>query len=153
MDRKNSKRDICKIIDHIVDLISKLSVIIAVLFVIFQLNQNDRLERRRIAIEAVNKTRQVEFIQAYARLKTFRQTKQVEEKQTFVDDLNYVMSVFDNIAILYLNGLADPCVIKNAIEFNLDEVLMIINSLENYPIEYRRNIDLLKKKLEKKFCK
>lgn len=69
MDRKNSKRDIFKRIDHIVDFFSKLGVIIAVLFVIFQLNQNDRLERRRIVIEAVNKTRQVEFIQAFTRLK------------------------------------------------------------------------------------
>ena len=153
MDKKNSKRGICKKVDHIVDLVSKLSVIIAIFFVVFQFNQNERLERRRIAIEAVNKTRQVEFIQAFTRLKTVYETKKVDEKQTFVDDLNYVMSVFDNIAILYLNGLADPCVIKNAIEFNLDEVLMIIHSLENYPIDYRRNIELLKKKLEKKSCK
>jgi hypothetical protein len=153
MDKKKSKRNFCQTLAHLIDMGSKLSVIIAAVFVIIQLNQNDRLERRRVAIDAINKTRQVEFIQAFARLKTFRQTKQVEEKQAFVDDLNYVMSIFDNIAVLYLNGLADRCVIKNAIEFNLDEVLMIINSLENYPFEYRKNIDLLKKRLETKSCK
>jgi hypothetical protein len=153
MNRKISKKDILKSLDHLIDSVSKFSVIIAVLFVIIQMNQNDRLERRRIAIEAVNKTRQIEFIRAFARLKTFYETKELDEKQNFVDDLNYVMSIFDNIAVLYLNGLVDQCVIKNAIEYNLDEVITIINSLENFPFEYRKNIDLLNKEMETKSCK
>lgn len=145
--RRKRRRRICNKINEYITLLMKISVIIAVILGLFQLNQNDRAEKRRIAIEAVRQTRTVEFIKALTRLKKGCENRKIDDNQAFRDDLNFVMSVYDNIAILYLNDIVDKRIIKNAVKSGLNDFMKTLDSISDFPFEYRESMDSLKTKL------
>lgn len=153
--RKKRKllRRICDKINQCITLVMKLSVIVAVIVGLIQLYQANRSEKRIIAIEAVKQTRTVEFLKALARLREGFENKKIDDMEAYRDNLNYVMGVYDNIAILYHNDVVDKCIIKDSVESGLNIFVPILDSIENFPVEYRENVDLLRIKLSQMICK
>lgn len=125
-----------------ISVITNIAVIAGIIFAYVQIKQANRTEKRRIAIEAVSLTRTAEFLKAYSILKTAYNTKKVEDKNQLIDKLNYVMNVYDNIAILFINDLGDKCIIKNAVYPGVTEFYAILNSMQ-YPYEYKKNVNTL----------
>lgn len=141
----------CGEVNPIITFLMNLSVIVAVILGFLQLNQSNRSDERLHAIEAVKQTRTVEFLKALTRLTEGFENTNNDSMETFRDDLNYVMNTYDNIAILYLNDIVDKCIIKEAIESGLNNFIDILDSI-NFPVEYRKNIDLLKSELNRLLC-
>ncbi len=135
---------------RVITFSTKLSVIVAVGFGIFQVNYQREVEARKVAIELANATREPGFLRAFSRLKGACAGAVVEDKQGFVDDLNHVVAVFDNIAILYLNDLADREIVGESIGGKLKEFCGIMDSIEGFPPEERINIDQLHENLSVK---
>lgn len=128
-------------------------VVICGIFVAFlHLYLENRSEKVQNAINAIAQVRTNDFLKAYARLKTAYNLKNVELSNDLIDDLNYVMNTYDHLALLYINKLADKCVIKDATYVALKEITPMCSSM-SYPKEYRKNIDKLLKLMDKEVCK
>jgi len=151
--KKKSLRRIYDKINRYITFFMKLSIIVAVILGLLQLHQSNQSEKRLIAIEAVKQTRTVEFLKALTRLREGFENKKIDDMQIFRDNLNYVMGVYDNIAILYLNDVVDKYIIKDAVGSGLNTFVLIIDSIENFPSKFRENIDLLRIKLSQLVCK
>lgn len=132
-----------------------VSLIWAVSFGLSQMEQLDEIERRRIAIEAVDRIRSSEFLKAYKNLMDFPSTN---NKPTLKDDLLLVMNVYDHIALLYLNGVADQCLIKKSIKKSMHEISEPIRKVQDshrvlYPIEFRKNFNDVLHHMERIECR
>lgn len=134
-------------VDQVITFSTKLSVIIAIVFGIYQVYHQESVETRKVAIELVNSTKEQGFLEAFSRLKGVSGGTAVVSKQDFVDDLNHVLAVFDNIAILYLNDLADRDIIDACIGGKLEELCEMLDSFTGFPGHERTNIDKLRKNL------
>ena len=108
-----------------------------------EFKEAQKINKQRIAIEALSHARSKEFLDAFMRLK--RGAESGELAYNGVEfDITYVMSEFEHIAMLYLYDLADRCIIKTSIEPTGSEVLGILGSLSKpYPKESRLYFDLL----------
>ncbi|GEM_PF-2386032 len=142
-----------KIIERAISFLANIAVISGIIFASIQITQSNKSEKRRIAIEAVSPTRSNDFLKAYARLKTAISTDSidVEDQTSLIDDLNYVMNVYDNVAIMYISDLADRCIIKNAVYSAIREFSSIVDTL-SYPKEYRKNFDTLLALMKQESC-
>ena len=142
-----------KMIERVISILANIAVISGIIFAAIQITQSNKSEKRRIAIEAVSPTRSNDFLKAYARLKTAISIDSidVEDQTSLIDDLNYVMNVYDNIAIMYISDLADRCIIKNAVYSAIREFSSILEAM-SYPEEYRKNFDTLLDLMEKESC-
>jgi hypothetical protein len=107
---------------QLVALVSNLIVIGGIFVALYQLRQSDLFEKRRTAIEAVNQVRSPEFLQAFKRFTTNSYTEE-EAAKLRDDDANYVTNTYAHIALLYNNGLADKCVIKETCCLAVKKVL------------------------------
>ena len=126
-----------------VSLVAGLVVISGIVFAVLQFRQSERLERQRVAIEAITHLRSEAFIDAFLRIKTSVAAGHYN-LPSLHRDIRYVVSWYDHVAILYLSGLADQCVVKHTIYYSASEMAEILNALEKpYPPELRRNFDLL----------
>lgn len=138
-------------IERMISILAKFAVIIGIIFAFFQIIQSNRIERRSIAIETVKQTRSKEFIKAYTRLKTAYKSKQIKDQYSLIDDINYIMIIYDNIANLYINNLADKCIIKKSVYFAVRDFTPILDFME-YPTEYRENFVIFKNSMERINC-
>ncbi|HXI24615.1 MAG TPA: hypothetical protein VNG71_12190 [Pyrinomonadaceae bacterium] len=115
-------------------------VMVGIIFAYVQFRHIEHSERVQNAINAVNQVRSSDFLKAYTRLKTASASGKTLDSTAVVDDLNFVMNIYDNVALLYVNDLADRCVIKNGTYAATKEVSAICDLL-SYPREYRVNFD------------
>lgn len=143
MDSNNSDETWFHKFERFASIGANIVVILGIFFALYQIIQSNDAEKRRIAIESIGTTRTTEFVKALARLKTTYNLKNIENQKIFIDDLNYLISIYDNIAMLYINDIADKAIIKEAIASNINDIYNILNLLEKYPHEYRKNIDIL----------
>lgn len=134
------------IIQSITKILSNLAVLIGIIFGLLQFNQSISSEKRMISIDALNEIRTNDFLKAYTKLKTDYINKSNEYKVSRTDDLNYLMNIYNNIAILYFYNVADRKIIKNSIGTAIQEVSEMITYFK-YPEEYKKNFDTLKSKL------
>jgi hypothetical protein len=133
-------------------LAANLVVVVGIFFAFYQFTQSDAAEKRRLAIEAVSQTRSAEFLRAYADLRTAYHDGRVEGDPIAVrDNVNFVMSVYDHIALLYINDLADRCVIKNSVHPAVKDLLPICDAMR-YPEENREHVNKLFKLMEQERC-
>lgn len=142
-----------KYFERTFSFLANVAVIGGIWFAATQIRQADVTERRRVAIEAVGQTRSPEFLTAYRRLKDAYTSKQVELKDSelLLDSLNHVMNVYDNIAILYIYGVGDRCIIKAGVEAGAREMSPIARAYK-YPDKYRDNFDSLLLLMEQEVC-
>jgi len=138
-------------IEKLVSMTANAVVIAGIFVAVFQLYQVKRTEKAQNAINAINQTRSSDFLKAYANLKTAYNSKKVEDNTSLVDNLNYVMNTYDHIALLYINDLADRCLIRNATYSVIKEISPICDAM-SYPMEYRKNFDRVLVLMEKEAC-
>jgi hypothetical protein len=137
--------------ERIISIFADLAVIIGIIFAFYQIIQSDQAEKRRVAIEAISETRSPEFLKAYTRLITACKAGNIEDKNVLIDDLNYVMNVYDKLAILYINELVDRCVIKNTISSAVEQLFSVLECM-SYPAEKRKNLDTLIRLMKGENC-
>jgi hypothetical protein len=119
-------------------LVSSIAVTIGVVFAGAQLWQNRELERKKNSIELTNLVHSKDFNLAYKRVIEQR-ARGDKDANRIIDDLNYVVSVYDHIAIMYFNDVLD----RNIVEENLGDFLPEINeslTFFGYPEKGMRNI-------------
>ncbi len=134
-----------------VAMIANVFVIAGILIAVIQLCQSRQTERTQNAINTINLTRSSEFLKAFARLKTAVETQTVLDKVGLIDDLNFVMNTYDNMALLYINDVADRCVLKNAIHPSLREIVDISDAFL-YPKGSRQNVDKVLELMRNEAC-
>jgi hypothetical protein len=126
-------------------------VIVGIVLAVVSIFMTRQSERRQTAINAINTTRSNEFLKAYARLKTVYNSHQTADSVAMIDDLNYVMNTYDNIALLYSNHLADRCLLKDSTYPAVKEILAISDEL-SYPKESRKNVERVAALMEREDC-
>jgi len=132
--------------------LADIAVVLGIAFAVIQLTHADRSERRRVAIDAVNQTRSPAFLKAYTNLKMSYQGGQVHGDLPLLEDVNYLVNVYEHIALLYMNDLADKCLIRQSVYPALRELSPIWDAM-SYPKNYRENIDRLLIAMEQNDCK
>ena len=169
-DLRSSEDSRLKLAERIASIVASIAVIVGIPIALVQLYQTDKFqketitlagitEKRRIAIEAVDRTRSTEFLKAYRILKVTYHTRyaepvkkrSLEEDQALIDSLNYVMNTYDSIAIMYINNLADRCIIKDSIYSGSKEIATFCDSFL-YPEEERKNFNNLLALMEREKC-
>jgi len=138
----------------IVKVIAIVPFIWGVFSWVAEMRQAREAEQRRIAIEAVDRTRSPEFLKAYKKLREFPSRS---DELTLLDDLLLIMNVYDHIALLYLFGLADECIIKKTVNNGMREISKPIGDiLDAYniasPDGFKTNFDALLRRMEHKRC-
>lgn len=136
-----------KNLEKLISILANIAVICGIIFVLIQITQANEFEKRRIAIDAVSKTRSNDFLKAFARFKTACSSQEVKDHTIFIDDLNFIINVYDNIAILYINDLADRAIIKANIYLAAKELSSILNTL-TYPKVNNKNFKIFLTSME-----
>lgn len=145
-----SQEHICSLwarrIQAVTSVLANIAVILGIVFAVLQLVQTRSAERHRIAIEATAPLRSPKFLDAYTKVTdAARGGADIRHAVSALDDLYYVVSVYDNIALMYVSGLADKQLIRNE-TYNRLKVLMPIMQATGWPSdEERKNIDALAK--------
>lgn len=143
--------------ERVLALFANLAVIFGIWFGVRQLTQADLMERRRIAIEAVAQTRTPEFLSAYRTLKDAYASQQVkkedkkEDREKLADSLNQVMSVYEQIAILYVQDVADKCIIKAGVSRGARSMAPIASYFTE-PDKYWENFNSFLLRMEREGC-
>jgi hypothetical protein len=171
--RAASKPYRLKLAQRITAILASVAVIAGVCIALIQLHQTESLERqrslqaeaaekRRLAIEAISQARSVEFLRAYRRLTevylnrhnkppSADRPEEREERMALIDSLNYVMNVYDSIAIIYNHDLADRCIIKENIYDGSRQMARFCDAFQ-YQANYRKNFDAMLALMETQKC-
>lgn len=125
-------------------VLANIAIVAGIGFAALQLTQFRSAERRRIAIEATTPLRSPQFLDAYTKVTDAASTDpDIRHAASVLDDLYYIVSVYDNIARLYVSGLADKEVIRNEVQGRLD-VLVSVMEATGWPTrEERKNLNAL----------
>jgi hypothetical protein len=168
------KEDITESLDKIFKIATNISIIIGLLFTYIQIKQvnnqikdNKEVEQRKQAVETVKQVRTKEFIISLSNFKSLI-TKNEKLGKSKIDeclkDLNFVLNVYDDIALIYLSDIADKCLILRNIKTSIIEFTELLDGFEGLiPYEYkdeiqnqikfnRTNIDLLISEMKKINC-
>jgi len=140
--------------ERILSILASLATAAGIFFAIYQIRLSNAIEKRGLAVQAIRQTRTAEFIKAFRRLKTAYETRQVEEKDkdSLIDSLNHVMNVYDDIAVLYINDIADKCIIKDSIYSSAREMSAISTALSPSPPEKRAHFNSLLTLMDQESC-
>jgi|SRR5215216_1379192 hypothetical protein len=135
-------------------IFANLATVAGIFFVIWQIQLSNTLENRRVAIEAVRQTRTSEFIKAFRQAKLASQTGRIDEKDkdALTDSVNHVMNVYDDIAVIYTNDIADKCIIKESIYSAAKEWSVISKTVSSSTPEDRKHFDKLLQLMEPESC-
>ena len=137
------------LIANVIAIAANIAVIVGITAAFVQIRQANQFEQRRVAVEATAPTKSTEFLTAYSKLMdAYERDNTMFSSSSLFDDLTYVMNVYDDIAILYLNGLADKDLVKQRVRGALKALVPILNAMK-WPAELRRNFDGLLRDLEK----
>lgn len=113
-------------LSKIVSFLANVAVVGGIYFAYTQINLSVTMEKQRIAIDAVSRARSPEFLKAYRQLKSVcermppRATEQ--EKLALADPFNYVVSVYGQTERIYINNIADRCIIRDGVLSGVKEV-------------------------------
>lgn len=123
---------------------ANVSTAAGVVFAGAQLWQGRQVELRKNAVDAAQLLYAKEFSASYRRI-----IDRVEQKDTTTagieDDLNYVVGIYDHVAIMYFSGILDKKIIEDNLGEALPRVVSIMESHFHYPAFSLKNM----KKLEK----
>ena len=139
-------------LDRVVSVLANVAVVVGIAFAFVEIRRSSQAEMRRTTIEAIGPTRSPEFLKSYARLKTAVQKQEVADNSSVVDDLNYVMNVYDNVAILVISDLVEPCIVKDAVYPALEDFRAILRGLSQ-PEGDRQNLDIASSMLAQHECR
>jgi hypothetical protein len=126
--------------------LQNLLIILGIGVAIWHVCKMDSIDKRRAAIEAVQSIRQVEFVRAYARLKTvaehgsptdqsaaimdaiYSQGDNERNHNRLIDDVNLVLARFEHIWQLHRDEIADSEVILKGTSPEVREFSKILES-------------------------
>jgi hypothetical protein len=124
-----------------IQVLANVAVVIGIIFAVVQLHETRRIESIRLAVEATSPTRSPEFLVAYGKLvDAFAFDADMLNTDSLRGDLSLVMSVYDNIATLYLHDLADREIIEALVHDAMSHLVPILK-VKKWPTESRRNFD------------
>lgn len=141
-------------LERVLSILASFATAAGIFFAFCQIRLSNTIEKRGVAVEAIRQTRSAEFIKAFRQLKTAYENKQVDEKDkdSLIDSLNHVMNVYDDIAVLYINDIADKCIIKDSIYSSAKQMSAINSALSPSPPGNREHFNLLLKLMEQESC-
>lgn len=88
-----------------------------------QTQRNERNEKTKNAIEAVNRVYNIDFLRSTSLVKT----KHIKDTIKFIDATNHILNTYYVISIVYNSGIADNmiigCAIKNELSIYVDSIL------------------------------
>ena len=118
----------------LVSVVASVAIIFGIYFAYKQLQLSTTLEKRRTAIEAVYQVRTPDFQNALADLKRANNSKKgkIVLDNPMIDRVNHVMNVYDHLAMLYIDDLADRCILKESTYSTIKEMSEINDAIE-YP--------------------
>src|SRR5205823_464076 len=133
--------------ERFVSILASLAIVAGIFFAIYQIRLSNAIERRRVAVEAIRQTRSAEFIKSFRQLKAANQTGRIDEKDkdALIDSLNYVMNIYDDIAVIYINDIADKCIVKDSVYSGANEMSAISDALSPSPPDNRKQFKLFLK--------
>lgn len=151
---KHRLRFSLEVFERLLSILASLATAAGIFFAIYQIRLSNMIEKRGLAVEAIRQTRTAEFIKAFRQLKTAYETRQVDEKDkdSLIDSLNHVMNVYDDIAVLYINDIADKCIIKDSIYSSAKEMSAISTALSPSPPEKRAHFNSLLRLMDQESC-
>lgn len=138
MNRGVNDNNRIEVTAKIFSIISSIAVIIGIFIALIQLQQakdqyiqTDRLkrqddstmkevEKKKYAIEAVNKAYTQEFIHSYSILEGCEESRIKISTKEQIDAFNYVYNTYYIIAIYYNNGVSDANIIKESIKSGIN---------------------------------
>lgn len=124
-----------------IQVMANVAVVVGIIFAVVQLHETRRIESIRLAVEATSPTRSPEFLVAYGKLvDAFALDTDMLNTDSLRPDLSLVMSVYDNIATLYLQNLADREIIQSLVRDAMSHLIPILE-VKKWPKESRRNFD------------
>ena len=126
----------------LMEIAASIAVCFGLVFAVVQILQSNEHDRIQNAVEATSPARTQEFLTAYSNvIGAYRSNLPIPE-----GDLNYIANVYDNIAILYLRGVADGEIIRRRVGASI-KVLLPILKQEHWTDEATHNIRQLADKL------
>jgi hypothetical protein len=140
--------------ERLLSILASFATAAGIFFAFYQIRLSNTIEKRGLAVEAIRQTRTPEFIKAFRQLRTAYETRQVDEKDkdSLIDSLNHVMNVYDDIAVLYINDIADKCIIKDSIYASAREMSAISAALSPSPPEKRGHFNSLLRLMDQESC-
>ena len=137
--------------ERVFSLLANIAVVVGLILVVYQINLANRSERKRLTVDSINETREKEFLESFKKRKGAQLSGSNSNRAALNDDLNYVANTYDRIALLYLAGLLDKCLVKRSIADALNELDPILVFMD-YPDEYREQISFMFEQLKQLRC-
>ncbi len=124
---------------EILSLLANFAIVLGILFAIIQINNDKKIERKKIAIETIDKTRTQEFIRSYVRIKRCIENNEKHniDEITFQIDINYIANIYGNIQRLYNKDLVEKHIIKDGIQDGLSMFCNLIKQLDVNQDKYK----------------
>lgn len=120
---------------------ANIAVILGIAFAVLQIVEARRIERTRVAVEALSPTYGSDFVNSFSKLwESYAQDPYMPGTDSLDDDLLYVMSVYDFIAILYLQGFVDSRLVEERVCNSMDAFHPILLA-KKWPADSRRNFE------------
>jgi hypothetical protein len=120
---------------------ANVAVIGGIVFAAIQITMTQRIERRRLAIEAASPTQSKDFLDSYSKLvEAYRADHDMLGADSLRDDLLFVMNVYDGVALLYLNGLLDNDIVERRLFEGMASIVPVLDSMK-WPSGSRINFD------------
>lgn len=131
----------------ITKICADITIILSLIFAIYQVNLFNKTEKRRISIEAVGSLSQPEFLRAYVSLQAIQNQNKLADDD--INNLNHVMSVYSSIATLYLNNDLDKTIIREFASFSISNFSNVLDNIYSNNKYLFKNItfDIYKKQL------
>jgi len=126
---------------QIVQMLANVAIVLGIVFAIAQLLQTRHIESIRLAVDATSPAGTREFLASYGKLvDAYHEDRDMLNTDSLRDDVSFVLTVYDNIAILYLHNLADRNIVEARVHDGMSQLIPILDA-KKWPIEARSNLD------------
>ena len=136
----------------ILSILASIAMIIGIFYAVLEYHHKKTNDKLLFTIEAINQTKTDKFINSYKRLKISYHSQKIDDINQYTDDLNYVLNIYDNIAILCIHDLTENCMVKEAVYADLEFFIEIMKSCK-VPPDTQKSIIQLYALLTKQTCK
>lgn len=131
----------CETAAQFVHILANVAVILGIIFAVVQIHQTKQIESVQLAVDATTPTRTTDFLESYRKLMdAYNIDHDMVNTDSLRGDLNLVMNVYDNIAILYLHNLADREIIEARVHDGMAKLVPVLEA-KKWPTESRLNFD------------
>lgn len=124
-----------------IQILANIAVILGIIFAVVQIHQTKQIESVQLAVDATSPTRTTEFLESYRKLMdAYNIDHDMMNTDSLRGDLNLVVNVYDNIAILYLHNLADREILEARVYDGMAKLVPVLET-KKWPTKSRSNFD------------